>query len=69
MKVTTKSGLNIYVTVSKGRSGKNGPYAVTKSIYNKKTGFCVQTPTVVACGCAWKEAHEIKRHVIDCYVG
>lgn len=69
MKVTTPSGLNIYVTVSKSKKPEYGPYAVAKSIYSKKTGDCIQLPAVVAYGCSWKEAHEIKRHIIDCYVG
>ena len=62
----TDGKINLYVFVEKTDDGK---YLVNKSIYNAKTGEAIQMPMLVKCGMTYKEAHALKRQVINDYFG
>ena len=62
----TDGKINLYVFVEKTGDGK---YLVNKSVYNAKTGEVIQLPILVKYGMTYKEAHALKRQIINDYFG
>ena len=69
-KCNDKIKLNVWVIRKSSALNTGSPYAVMKSVY-ARTGdkHAIQLPSCIASSLTFKEAHALKRQVINDYFG